>query len=67
MSDTINRIKEYTGKSMNAWENKDKKRPTNPNITARDTIEIANYIMKLENKILELHYEIYMIKEHKYL
>lgn len=44
--DIINRVKQYAGRSMD-----DKRRPTNANITTRETIEIADYIVELETAL----------------
>lgn len=63
----VDKVKEYAGKSMDAWMNPDKRKPTNPHITAREAIELADYIVKLESKISELQYEIHSMKGHKYL
>ena len=48
-SSVIDRISAYAGKSM------DKDRPRNPNITAREAIDLANYIehLRAENERLQ--------------
>lgn len=44
--DVIQRVKQYAGRSM-----EDRRRPTNACITARETIELADYIVKLETAL----------------
>lgn len=45
----IERLKTVAGEDFNSREC----RVTNPRITARESIEIANYIVKLENELSE--------------
>ena len=47
------RLEKYAGKSMN-----DRLRPTNPCITAREAIEIADYIDFLERLCSEISHEV---------
>lgn len=52
LKEVIERVSRYAGKSM-----QDNPRPRNPNLTAQETIAIADYIAALESEIEDLGYE----------
>lgn len=53
LKEVIERVARYAGKSMRG-----NPRPRNPNLTAQETIAIADYIAALESEIEGLGYEV---------